>query len=144
MRPLFLLFLLSSFCSAQSVKVRAVNGNNGHALPNQEVAVQFFYDKPASVTPPLRLRTNSEGEAEFTIPSPAPDHMDVRLSPPSKYWNCDCWVQKDTATVLHDGILSSFPKKKVLPGIVSKPEEITFVATPYSVVERLLSRIPGD
>lgn len=157
MRAPLLLLLFSSLACAQSLNVRTLNGNTGRPLPNQQVSVQFFSgcrdrnvascflaDKPATVTPPMRLITDSNGEARFTLPSPTPDHMDVRLSPPSKYWHCDCWVQRDTSTVLHDGTLSSFAKWKVRPGIVSRPGEITFAPTPFGIIERFLSRIPGE
>lgn len=138
MRALLIMLLLSPFCLAQTVKVRVLNGNNGHPLPNQRVSVQFFYDNPAEVTPPLRLATNSSGEAQFNLPSPAPQHMDVRISLTSDHWKCSCWVMNATDVVLHKGILTTLPKQKVSPPAFAEPATITFLPVPMSFIEKLL------
>jgi hypothetical protein len=95
--------LLCQFSFAQAVKVRVVNGNNGDALPKQAVSVQFLYEKPPKATPPLRIETDANGEAQFRIPEPPPERLDVRLALTSGHWHCGCWVMPLTEDVISKG-----------------------------------------
>lgn len=62
-----LLFPLAPVCLAQS-RSRVINGKNGLPLPKQAISIQFLREKPANASPPLCLKTDSNGEAHFALP----------------------------------------------------------------------------
>lgn len=141
MRAFFWALVLSQVCFAQSVKVRVVNGWDGHSLPRQGVSVEFFYEKPPKVTPPQRLTTDANGEAQFSIPESLPEHIDVTVALTSEYWHCACGVMADTEEVLHKGILqdrrSNVPNAP-FPLANREPGQIVFLARPFGFFEELL------
>src|SRR5208283_1899551 len=140
MRALALVLLLCPVCLAQSVRVRVVNGKDGRPLPKQAVSVQFFYEKPAKVSPPLHLETDFKGEAQFSIPEPTPAHLFVHVALAYEYWHCACGFMGDTETVVHKGVLEAAGDTKKTPTAPANPEpgHIVFVARPLTFVERLL------
>jgi len=87
------------------VKILVINGNNSRPMSKQGVFVQLLYEKTTKVSPPLHIETNANGEAQFSIPEPAPEHLDVRIALTSKYWHCACWFMTDTEKVLNSGVL---------------------------------------
>jgi hypothetical protein len=107
------------------------------------VSVQFFYEKPPKVTPPQRLATDANGEAQFSIPESSPDHIDVSVALTSEYWHCACGVMADTEEVLHKGILQ-YRRPKVpnasFPPANAEPGQIVFVARPFTDFERFIAR----
>jgi hypothetical protein len=131
-----LLLLLPRFCFAQSVKVLVVDDKNGRPLPRQAVSLQFFYERPARVTPPLRATTDSKGEAQFSIPQPNPEHLDVRVALTSGHWHCACWLMSDIEPVLRNGVALKLQSKP--PWANAEPGLIVFHARPFTFVERLL------
>jgi hypothetical protein len=131
-----LVLLLPRFCLAQSVTVRVVNDKNGRPLPSQAVSVQFFYEKPARVTQPFRATTDSKGEAQFSIPQPNPEHLDVRVALTSEHWICRCWLMSDIEPVLRKGVALT-PQSKP-PWANAEPGLIVFHARPFTLAERLL------
>jgi hypothetical protein len=140
MRVLILVLLLCPVCFAQPVTVRVVSGKDGHPLPKQAVSVQFFYDKPAKVSPSLDFETDSNGEAQFDLPEPAPVHLNVRITLPSEHWHCACGFMGDTEMVVEKGVVQGTPDKTKTPVAAPKVEagHIVFVARPFTFVERLL------
>ncbi|MFY9905349.1 MAG: hypothetical protein WBD45_02365 [Terriglobales bacterium] len=139
MRVLSLLLLLCPLCHAESVKVLVLNGNNGQALSGVPVSVHFIYDKPANAMPPLLLTTSSEGEAEFSLPSSAPERIGVQIS--LDYYACDCWMLAETKTILQKGVLSKFHGQKVKSGVSLQPGQITFLPRPVTLMERFMLRL---
>ena len=137
MRALALVLLLCPVCFAQSVRVRVINGKDGRPLPKQAISVQFFYEKPAKVSPPLHLETDSNGEAQFSIPEPTPAHLFVHVALTNEYWHCACGFMGDTETVVHKGVVEAPPKAPIAPAN-REPGQIVFVARPFTFVERLL------
>ena len=141
MRALFWALVLCQGCFAQSIKVRVINGWDGRPLPKQGVSVQFFYEKPPKVTPPQRLTTNANGEAQFSLPQWLPEHIDVQVALTSQYWHCACGVMADTEEVLTKGILqerrSSVPNAPLAPAN-RELGQIVFIARPFTFFERVL------
>jgi hypothetical protein len=136
-----LLLSLGPACLAQSVRVRVINGKGGRPLPKQAVSVQFLKEKPASVSPPLRLETDSNGEARFAIPETMAVRLDVRVVTKSEDWHCRCWVMADTETVIHRGIVESAYDQVKPPITVPEAEagSVVFVLRPYAWWERLIA-----
>jgi hypothetical protein len=140
MQTVVFVLLVFPTCFAQSVRIRVIDDKDGRGLPKQSVSVQFFYEKPASVSPPLHLETDSNGEAQFTIPEPTPAHLFVHVALTSEHWHCGCGFMGNTETVVHDGILEGLPAKAKAPSVPAnaEPGYIVFVARPFTLIERLL------
>ena len=139
LRVLVLMLWVCPVCFAQSVKVRVLDGKAGRGLPKLSISVQFLYEKPASASTPLRLETDANGEAQFSIPEPAPAHLFVVVALTSEHWRCGCGFMGDTQTVVDKGFLSTFPTAaKPNTPVNSEPGYIVFVARPFTFVERLL------
>jgi hypothetical protein len=141
MRAFTLGLVLCHVCFAQAVKVRVINGYDGQPLSKQAVAVQFFYEKPASISPPLHIETDANGEAQFNISEPHPANIDVRLALAPDQWHCLCWVMADTKEVLREGTLQISPSKAPNAPIVPanrEPGQIVFVAYSFGFFEKWL------
>jgi hypothetical protein len=132
------MLLFSPVCFAQSVRIRVVNGKNGKALPKQPISVQFIYQRPPTVSTPLHLETDPDGEAYFSIPQPSPAHLNVQVAPKSEYWHCACGMMAETQTVVLKGIVQIVRQKRDHPSLRPEPRYITFVLRPYSFGEVLL------
>jgi hypothetical protein len=140
MRAFAWILLLCHVCVGQAVKVRVINGNDGRPLPRQTVSVEFFSEKPPRVSSPLHFETDSDGEAQFSVPE-FTSEIDVRLNLASKHWHCACWVMADTETVLRGGILQTPPTtapNAPLPPPNMEPGQIVFIARPFTAFEKLL------
>jgi hypothetical protein len=135
---LAIVMLLCPACYAQSVSVRVLDAKHKVGLANETVSVQFVYDKPASVTPPLRLKTDSNGEARFDMPDPRPEHLDVRVALTSEHWHCGCWMMADTETVLEKGLAEAVPSETAASQTTAKPGQILFLPHPFTFIEILL------
>jgi hypothetical protein len=137
------LLLSSLACFAQNVRVLVINGQNGQRLSEQAISVQFITEKPDQVSAPLRLETNSEGEASFAIPEKVPSKLDVRLTPNSANWHCACYVMAEAATVIHEGIVENAYEPSKPPTQSPQPEAgtVTFVLRPLAWWERMIGPI---
>jgi hypothetical protein len=145
MRAFTWALVLCHICFAQEVKVRVINGLDGRPLPKQAVFVQFFYEKPARISPPLHIETDADGEAQFSISKPPPENIDVRLALTSEHWHCACRVMADTEKVLREGILqvarSNVPNAPIAPAN-KEPGQIVFIAAPFTFIEKLMHPLP--
>ncbi len=101
----------------------------------------FLNQKPASASPPLRLETDSNGEARFAIPETMADHLDVRVVTKSGNWHCACRVIAEAETAIHTGIVESAYGQLKPPITVPEAEagSMVFVLRPYSWWERLIA-----
>jgi hypothetical protein len=130
------------FCLAQPLTIRVINANNGHPLQKQQVSVSLLYGKgekpPAKYDASLRLETDVNGEAHFTLPEPAPVHLSAQVRLDWGHWRCGCGVLAVTEDVIQKGIVESADPGKSPPPITARPGEILFVARPLSFLERLL------
>jgi hypothetical protein len=133
------LLSLSPVCLAQPVKVTVVD-IRGRGLSKETVAVQFLYEAPGKASPPLNLRTNSEGEALFSIPEAAPNSLGVEVKLTSAHWHCACLLIADMETVVHKGVVQAAPDKAKKLVALPSPEagRIVFVVRPLTLVEKLL------
>lgn len=140
MRALIWAFLLCNFCLAQLVTVRVINSKTGQGLPKQPIAVQFLAESPPAASAIVNIETNGNGEAQFSIPGPAPRHLNVRATLTSEYWYCVCWVMTDTDKVLQMGIVQTAPGSKAISvnRAEPKPREVLFFARPFTFFERLM------
>jgi hypothetical protein len=144
LRYLTCLLLMCSGCSCfgQVITVRIVNANNGHALAGQDVSVAFrrqFEKDPAKYDSNLHLQTDSNGDAKFALPQPAPEQLWVGAGLPSENWFCACSTRayERTQDVVEKGIVGLDPKNKLVLG--RRPGQIIFVARPYNLFERLMA-----
>ena len=139
MRTVALVLLFSASCFAQSIRVRVVNDKNGRPLPNQAVYVQFVYQSPAIAAPKLHSDTDSNGEAEFSIPPliSVPKRLYVAVAIDSQHWRCDCTLVTDVESVIKNGVIQTRePKTSItqtkLPGL------IVFHAHPFTLLDKIL------
>jgi hypothetical protein len=90
----FLLLWISPFCYGQAIRVRVINGKNGHPLPKQQVSVSLLYEgnetKPAKYDAIQHFDTDANGLAQFSLPEPAPAHLSVGVRLTSEHWHCGC------------------------------------------------------
>jgi hypothetical protein len=141
----YLVLWLSPFCLAQGVTVRVIDATNGHPLQKQQISVSLLYDKgertPAKYDATLSLETDINGEAQFTLPEPAPVRFAAQVRLTSEHWHCGCTALVTTQDVIHKGIVAAEPghtsKKSTVAAQVA-PGEILFVARPLTFFERLL------
>jgi hypothetical protein len=145
MRILIWALLLCHFCSAQTIRVRVINGDDGHPLPKQAVSVQFLYEKPVQALRSLDIETDGHGEAQFNIPEPAPGHISIRITLSSEHWHCACWVMANTERVVREGIVHAGAAKKTPAASTNaQPGQIIFIASPFTFFERLLYPLVKD
>ena len=85
-----LLLWVDPSCFGQAIKVRVINGTNGHPLTTQEITVSLLYDgsekQPAKYNAILRLNTDANGVAQFDLPEPYPAHLSVEARLTSEHW----------------------------------------------------------
>jgi hypothetical protein len=123
------------------MRIRVVNSNNGQPLPKQSVSVNLLYDKgqkaPAKNEANLLLETDANGEAQFSLPEPAPAHLGAQVRLTSEHWHCGCMALAATEDVIQKGMLgsestASSKSARLEPGV------ILFFARPFTFLERLL------
>ena len=148
MRVLAWILLLGNFCLAQPITVRLIDSKNGQGLAKQAVTVQFLYDNPATAPSTVNIESNSNGEAQISLPEATPPHLAIKVSLTSEHWYCNCWVMTETAKVLQTGIVQTAPAGMMHTATASsanssdvakpKPGEVVFFARPFNLFERLL------
>ena len=102
-----------------------------------------FYDKgerrPAKYDAALSLETDVNGQAQFTLPEPAPGHLAAQIRIDWGHWDCVCSVLAATQDVVQKGFVdSAAPKKSTAAPVKAVPGEILFAVRPLSFFERLL------
>ena len=143
---LLVLVAAGSALQAQTkvIKIRVINANNNTPIPKQNVSVSLLYEKgektPAKYDANLRLETDVNGEAQFSLPEPAPAHFAAQTRLTSENWHCKCIVIGTTQDLIQKGLVQpSGPESK---GSATKvqPESgvIVFLARPFSFFERLI------
>ena len=141
---LSVLLLLSPLCSAQVIRIRVINSNNGQPIAKQSVSVNLPYDKGQKAPPKhdvnLELETDANGEARFHLPEPAPAHLWVRLRLAYEHWHCDCAALITTEDVIQKGIVQTWARKSKPSATNAKTENgvILFQARPFTLLERIL------
>ena len=144
----------SDFSFGQAITVRIVNEKNGHPLAGQDISVSFFYRTGESVRQGddsklhlqkdsilnFHLKTDAGGLASFRLSEPAPAQLWVGAGLPSEKWFCSCSTRayERTQDVVEKGIVARLHSKnsKLVPD--AQPGQITFVARPYNLFERLM------
>jgi hypothetical protein len=137
--------LVGTASSAQTIKIRLVNSTNGSPVTNLKIFVfgisgkadgqpedpQKFLGKHA--TTDQRLVTDTNGEAHFDLPNPAPDHFYIHAELDGPVWDCTCLVRVVTEEVLQKGQIIRNSQEGRSPGKLStqpKPREIVFRLKP--------------
>ena len=139
----FVLLLAGPLSSAQTVRIRVINGENGKPLQKQQVSASLIYRKgenaPEKYDAILNLETDSNGEAQFSLPEPAPAHLSAQLKIDWGRWHCGCRVLAVTQDVIQRGIVESAAVREgSSASIKADPGEILLVTRPMSFFERLL------
>jgi hypothetical protein len=143
----FLLLSVHSLCLAQRITIRLIDVRDGRPLPNRQVSLSLLYDKDER-TPPkyeaaLYSKTDSNGQAEFRLPEPAPAHLSAWADvTSSEHWWCICSALVATQDAIQKGYVAPQPgpwaQKK--PGSAKAvPAEILFLARPWNLLERILA-----
>ena len=132
-------------CFGQAVIIRIVNVTNESPVRNQYVYISGINGKVLSeqeerrklltkpISPELRLVTDSNGEAQFELPKPAPAYFYVRAVLSIPRWDCTCVVRVPTEEVMHKGFMTGSPYAERTPAkksIQPKPGEILFGLRP--------------
>jgi hypothetical protein len=144
-----LLFLVGPLCLGQGVTIRVVNANDLRPLKKQKVSVTLGYDKrdphPAKYNTNIALETDANGEAQFRLPEPFPEHFSAQIQMDWGHWDCSCSALADTQEVIQRGLVEFSAKgKKPKTLIKARPGEVIFVARPLSFIERLLYPLLKD
>ena len=126
---------------AQTVTIHIISAHKAGPLPKQRVMVTLLYEK--GQTPPpnyhasVTLETDSNGNAQLSLPEPAPEHLAAKVLIDWGRWNCagDCGVLAATQDVIQKGMVES-----AAPSFAAEPTpgEILFVVRPLSLWERIL------
>lgn len=143
MRVLALVLVFAVSALAQAVRVRLVD-KDGHPLQNKPVYAQFSPPAKASmVMPRLRSQTDANGEAEFTVPQPTPEHLWVSVGLDFPPGFCDaCTFVLDTASVLQKGVVRYVPRSKApVAGMKAQPGVIMVHARPMTLTEKILWKV---
>jgi hypothetical protein len=133
-------------CSSQVITIRVLNEKNGHPLQKQPVIVSLLYEKsekpPAKYDAKLGLETDANGEAKFALPDPPPEHFAAQVNLTSAHWHCGCMALASTEVLIQKGFVERPAEgpdsKKYSVPVEAEPKEITFLAQPFTFLERLL------
>jgi len=127
-----------------TIKIRLINVGSGHPVQKQPITVAMLYEKNEK-TPPkyestLHLETDMNGEAQFGLPEPAPAHLSAQVHLTSENWHCGCMALVTTEDLIQKGIAVSGPNVRASDKpIKTEPNEILFLARPFSFFERLIA-----
>jgi hypothetical protein len=129
-----------------TIKIRLINVDNRHPISKQPIIVSLLYEKNEK-TPPkydstLYLETDVNGEAHLGLPEPAPAHLSAHVHLTSRNWHCACMALLATEDLIQKGIavpqLGPNAKNSDKP-IRTEPNEILFLARPYTFLEKLIA-----
>jgi hypothetical protein len=104
----------------------------------------MLYEKnektPAKYDATLHLETDTNGEAQFSLPDPAPAHLAAQLHLTSEHWHCACMVLATTEDLIQKGIVESHrsPNRKSDASDKAEPMEILFLPRPFTLFERMI------
>jgi hypothetical protein len=134
-----LLMLVAVPCFGQEITVRVVNAADGHPLKRVSISVRAM----AAGEHNLRLVTDDNGVAKFTLPQPAPTHftVDVLISP--THWDCPCIGGGYTDEVIQKGIVVAPGKTSGVASLKATPGQILIPVRPLSFFERIYMSLIG-
>lgn len=148
---LLLLPCISTACFGQTINIRIVDVRNQKPITDARVSVsgisvnagpeqvekRKLRTKPT--TPDLRLVTDSNGEAQFDLPNPAPAYFYVRAELRPIQWDCFCLLRVSTEQVTQKGLavssagatrLHDYHRLLTKPRNQPRPTEILFRIAP--------------
>jgi len=134
----------SSLCYAQSVKVRVISTKDNKPLTGQPITVSLLYDNsqkiPSGLETTIQIKTDTNGEASFALPEPAPAHLSAQVHLTSNNWRCACMTLVPSQEVVEKGIsvTSTSQSSAGRTVAVARPREIIFSPRPLTFFERLL------
>lgn len=142
---LLLLWSVGLYCQAASVRIQILNSKNGEPLQKQQIAVSFLYDAsgriPTGYPAIMHLETDVNGNAQLSLPEPAPQHIGITVHLTSEHWHCVCLALAETQNVIQEGVIVGRvgSQLRIRGQIVkAKPGEVLFLARPFTFLERLL------
>ena len=142
---LLVALLLCPLCFGESIVVHVLDEKHGQPLPHEAVVLRLTYGDKAKAAGihemVMNLDTDSNGEAQFLMPSEKLDSLDVRVNLTDYSGRCSCRIVADPEKVLRDGVtvgphMSRSAKSST--NALSQPGQIFFVVRPYSLLERVL------
>jgi hypothetical protein len=134
--------LLSSVCFAQQITIRVVNSSDGRPLPGWKVEVFFVNHTQGkdAVQGPHHLQTDANGMAQFTLPQPIPEVLDVYAFPQTEKWYSGS-VKADTAIVMQKGTQSK--GTKIRGSVRADPGQILILAKRVTLWDKWIRTILG-
>jgi hypothetical protein len=142
MRAFAWVLLLCSACLAQEVTVRVVNDADGRPLPGWKVEVYFVNPKQGkdAVQGPHHLETDADGTAQFTLPQPVPEVLDVFAFPQAEKWYPGR-AKVETAVVMQKGTQS---KGLNTPSDArGKPGQILILTERVTLWDKIIHKLLG-
>ncbi|MGH9491829.1 MAG: hypothetical protein ACRD17_15040, partial [Terriglobales bacterium] len=126
----------------QTVVVRVLNQHGLRPIPGLAVTVQEL--SPGAASAAQRGRTNKSGEVAFHLPALAAASIWVMVAASKAPFECRCAALLPAAAVERKGIVVLWErkaKKAANEDAGPKPGEITFVAKPLGLLQRLLGAL---
>ncbi len=138
---------LASVCYAQLITIRVIDARDGHPLQKREASLRLLYGNdektPTKYEPTLLLETDLDGEAQFRLPEPAPQHLEAWVDITSEgHWWCICTLSVVTLDVVQKGVVGprwGHRSEKPPASVKTVPGEILFLARPWTLLDRLLA-----
>jgi len=132
-------FALSSVCLAQQISIRVVGTSDGRPLPGWKINVFFLNPTEGkdAVKGSQHFETDAGGMAQFMLPQPNPEVLDVYTFPQTESWYPGN-VKAETAVVLHRGIQS-----KAVAKVRVDPGQILILAQRITLWDKIIHTIFG-
>jgi len=100
----------SPLCFGQTaIRTRLVDVKTRHPIPLQPITVSLLYGEneksPAKYDAHFTSPERPRGEAQITLPEPAPAHVAVQVDLKLRHWFCDCRFLVATEDLIEKGIV---------------------------------------
>ena len=135
---IWLLALWPNLCIADELKLRAID-THGKPLAGNIVLVTFFHNEERKQR--LELKTDVNGEADFSIPAPVPTRMLIAVVPKTgQHWRCNwrgtCGISLVPEEASRNGV--AFYESKKRAELKTNPGEMLFVARGWTFCQHLI------
>jgi hypothetical protein len=140
---IWMVLSFASMCFGESVVIQVLSRKDGQPLSGKVVTMEFRYAKTAgreNQDIALNLRTDSNGEVEFQMPSARPEFLAVLVDLNPSGLHCSCRVLASTETVLREGLTVADRTRAANTSapVQSAPGHILFVARPPTLLEKVI------
>jgi hypothetical protein len=131
--------LLPGVCFAQQVTVRVVASGDGQPLPAWKVDVYFVNPTQGknAVQGAYHTQTDTNGMAQFALPNPSPQVLNVYAFPPTQEWYPSV-VKSDPAVVLQQGTHS---EGKMHGKMTEAPGQVLIIGKRVTLWDKIIHAI---